>query len=323
VITHFEAKAYGPIKHATCELSPVHAFIGPNDSGKSSLLRALVTAVNSAVGKAPQYLIGAPELSIASGSTKITISLLSGHVMSFDGVNNRMGNVTLQMARAVGIEHGARLVRFDADALREPSPLTTEEEAFAYVDGRGTGLPGVYDLLHNRNEHILEKLSDEMRALFPTVKRLRLLTVGPAQKRVAVDLQDGTTVGAEALSEGMLYYLAFAALRYLKQASLIAVEEPETGLHPARIGELMRIFRDISKSGTQVVIATHSPFVVNELQPHEVSVVTRTVAAGTQVKLISQTPNLEKRSKVYSLGELWVSYANGVDEAPLLNGDQT
>ena len=69
-----------------------------------------------------------------------------------------------------------------------------------------------------------------------------------------------------------------------------------------------------------MIIATHSPLIVNELQPGEVSVVTRTAAEGTKVRLISQTPDFDKRSKVYALGELWLSYANGEDEAPLLEG---
>jgi hypothetical protein len=60
---------------------------------------------------------------------------------------------------------------------------------------------------------------------------------------------------------------------------------------------------------------------VNELQGHEVSVLTRTSQAeGTRVRLLKDTPGFEERSKVYSLGELWVSYANGDDEEPLLTG---
>jgi hypothetical protein len=59
--------------------------------------------------------------------------------------------------------------------------------------------------------------------------------------------------------------------------------------------------------------------VVNELRPEEVTVVTRD-ETGTHASLIRDTPEFEERSKVYALGELWVSYANGVDEAPLLKG---
>jgi predicted ATPase len=83
---------------------------------------------------------------------------------------------------------------------------------------------------------------------------------------------------------------------------------------------VVKILRAISEKGTQVVMATHSPLVVNELSPHEVSVVTRTTEKGTQIKRIKDTPDFEARSKVYTLGELWIAYANGEDEAPLLEG---
>ncbi|MEO5730994.1 MAG: hypothetical protein ABI134_14165, partial [Byssovorax sp.] len=56
------------------------------------------------------------------------------------------------------------------------------------------------------------------------------------------------------------------------------------------------------------------------LTPEEVSVVTRTEEAGTKVTPIVETHNFAKRFSTYALGELWLSYANGVDEEPLLHG---
>ena len=109
------------------------------------------------------------------------------------------------------------------------------------------------------------------------------------------------------------------AIPHLEPTPLLLVEEPENGLHPARIAEVVRLLRDLSRT-TQVLIATHSPLVINELQGDEVTVVTRDPVRGTQVKALSATPNFAERSRVYALGELWVSYANGTDEAPLLNG---
>lgn len=124
---------------------------------------------------------------------------------------------------------------------------------------------------------------------------------------------------ARFLSEGLLYYLAFAALPYLEPTSLLLIEEPENGLHPARIAHVVRLLRAISKT-TQVVLATHSPFVINELEGDEVSVVTRTEAEGTKTMLLRDTPNFAKRSQAYALGELWISYADGETESALLQG---
>jgi predicted ATPase len=80
----------------------------------------------------------------------------------------------------------------------------------------------------------------------------------------------------------------------------------------------MAILRKISETA-QVVIATHSPLVINEMQPGEVTVVTRD-DGGTRCTPIAKTNGFEDRFKVYALGELWLSYANGKDEAPLLHG---
>lgn len=98
---------------------------------------------------------------------------------------------------------------------------------------------------------------------------------------------------------------------------MFLIEEPETGLHPARIAEVVRVLRDISQR-SQVVLATHSPLVVNELEGAEVSVVTRTVERGTETVLLRDTPNYAKRREVYANGELWLACCDGQAEEALL-----
>ena len=161
--------------------------------------------------------------------------------------------------------------------------------------------------------------SEKLSQLFPSVRSISLINPTHQQKAMGVKLVDGTYVPAELMSEGLLYYLAFSALPHLDPTAILLIEEPENGLHPARIAEVMRVLREISKT-TQILIATHSPLVINELQGDEVTVVTRTREHGTKATLLKDTPNFEERSKVYALGELWLSYANGQDEAPLLEG---
>jgi predicted ATP-dependent endonuclease of OLD family len=151
------------------------------------------------------------------------------------------------------------------------------------------------------------------------VKSLSLKNISTSEKTLGVQLTNGTYVGAEFLSEGLLYYLAYAVLRYLEPTALILIEEPENGLHPARIADVMRILRKISEK-TQVILTTHSPLVINELSGHEVSVLTRTEEAGTNSVLMKDTTNFAERQKIYALGELWLSYADGTSESALVNG---
>ena len=53
------------------------------------------------------------------------------------------------------------------------------------------------------------------------------------------------------------------------------------------------------------------------------TVVTRNLESGTRLTPMRQTRNFEERSKIYALGELWLSYANGMDEEPLVGGAAT
>ena len=50
-IRKLEIERYGCIRAASFCLSPLHALIGPNDSGKTTTLRALRTAAQFAAGK--------------------------------------------------------------------------------------------------------------------------------------------------------------------------------------------------------------------------------------------------------------------------------
>ncbi len=313
MIHAFRARNYGCLVDVEASLTPLHAFIGPNDSGKSTLLQGMRTVMQ---------LIGRTQRRIAhvlqsSPDAELACKVNGGaYTMLGNGATSFVGDVAL-VASQLG---RARLVRFDPDALRKPSGLIPETESVEFLDDRGEGLAGVYFAIRNRDDDAFASIVADVRSLFPTLKSLRVKAVTSSEVVLEAELVTGARVEAKGLSEGLLYYLAFAALRHLDPVSLLLVEEPENGLHPARIAQVVGVLRAISESGTQVVMATHSPLVVNELRPDEVSIVTRTAERGTQVKRIKDTPDFEERSKIYALGELWIAYANGEDEAPLLEG---
>ena len=355
MIRTFHARNYGCLLDATASLTPLHAFVGPNDSGKSTLLHGLRTLVQLASSRftfdkawspfEPRLPLHFPAINGKPEPHDILLACaVDGGWYSYDvgaygarelaGVDENGDTPTSRSERLVteprGVLRsaddpsrlivnqlaGARRARFDPDALRAPSGLIPETE-LATFDDRGHGLAGVYFAI--RNEAVASIVED-VRRLFPTIRGLRVKAVTKREVVLEAELANGTRVDAARMSEGLLYYLAFAALRFLEPTSLLLVEEPENGLHPARIAEVVKVLRAVAAAGTQVLIATHSPLVINELQPEEVSIVTRTLEQGTRVTPIADTPSFDLRSKAYALGELWLSYANGVDEAPLLQG---
>lgn len=348
MIRRLHATNYGCLKDVkTPEFGALHAFIGPNDSGKSTLLRALaclsIFAGNHTTGEREKELDafrkyrrpGQKDGVVLAAETDDSFFKLqdadtgrkqfAGKQFGVDGRPN--GGADWDERRGVDLRFlsvgkalaSYKLVRFDPGALRLPSELIPAEARVDFTDARGTGLPGVLDAIVNKGDDSFRKLVDEVRAKFPVVRRLGLKAITTSTKVIEVELNDGAVVPSADLSEGLLYFVAFLAIQCLEPTALLLVEEPENGLHPSRVAEVVRVLRAISESGrTQVFIATHSPLVVNELSPDEVTVVTRDREKGTQLQLLRDTPNFEERSKVYALGELWLSYANGLDEAPLL-----
>ncbi len=308
MFTKIEVRDVACIRHVEIELTPVHAFIGPNDSGKSTVLRCIEALSQAPVGDPGFLLEQSPGASIRAWTA--------------EGVSSAVLARPAKVQRDVRGDLGsAALVRFDAGALRKPSSLIPESDRIRFFSGRGQGLPGVYQAILSRGDDTFYRITEELRTLFPTVRHLRVPALSSDTLGIEVELVDGRRVRAEGLSDGILYYLGFTALQHITPMGCLLVEEPENGLHPSRIRVVISTLRRIAElHKTQILIATHSPLVVNEMKPEEVSVVTRpSLEVGTCVTPIRSTPNFDRRSSVYSLGELWLSYADGTTEAPLMS----
>ncbi|MEW5738647.1 MAG: AAA family ATPase [Myxococcota bacterium] len=313
-------KDFGPIRDASISLTRLHALIGPNDAGKSTLLRF--------VQRASRWLADPLSVSHEPEGPQIAAKLESSDGAEWNvrrdknralsgSAKTRAADMTTASKALGHVLSSVRLMRLDPDELRAPTPLLADAAPLDFTNHRGRGLGALLDAVFSRRAATFLELQARLVELFPTVDGFRLFTTAEG-RQIGIRLKDGTEVPPGAMSEGMLYFLAFAVLPYLQPTSILLVEEPENGLHPARIAEVMKVLRKLSES-TQVLIATHSPLVINELQPEEVTVVTRTAEAGTRFTPIKDTKNFEQRSRVYALGELWLSYANGVDEEPLFN----
>lgn len=327
-----EISNFGPIQNGVLNLTPLHALIGPNDSGKTTVLRALLTLSNLAFQrpvsaeaqlfrkswKVSAAASDAPLLGYVAGENVRGILRNSpGPPHRVDVIQGSVDNVPsiASLLRAV------EMVRLDPDSMRQATPLITRPGSIRFEDERGKGLGAVLDAIFANQVRNYLALEARLKGAFAAVDSFSLRTT-PSGRSVGVRLNDGTEVMPEGMSEGLLYFLAFNALEFLKPTpGVILVEEPENGLHPARIAEVVRILRGLSKT-IQVIVATHSPLVINEFDASEVTVVTRDPKNGTQFTPVAQTPNFEQRQKVYALGELWLNYANGTDEAPLLKGTE-
>lgn len=311
-IERLRVRDFRCIKEVDFPLTPLHALIGPNDSGKSTLLEAL----RSISGGRTNDWKEITAFWRGSALTRVASALFQ-HPAQVDPENAKSDPQLQQSSQSMRSLIGpVRLLRLDPDEMRKPANLIPQGHPLEF-GLRGEGLAAVYDALLSRRLRVFLDISKRFTELFPTARAIQLTNPDHATKALGVELNDGQSIGADRLSEGMLYWLAFAALPYLQATPLILIEEPENGLHPSRIGDVMHVLREVSKTA-QIILATHHPLVINELQADEVTIITRTPERGTIATPLSRTKNFEQRSKVYALGELWLNYADGEFESDLV-----
>jgi predicted ATPase len=334
MIKNFKVEDFRCLKRVELRPTALHALIGPNDSGKSTILRALGEATGFAsrrTGERPRFKFSLQVV----GAKGTCLAEVDPGVSSVFKVDDATRTASFTLIQTGGVKREGDqgpwvdqvlaqllpsvLVRFDPDALRRGSSLLPEAQLGQFLLGRGAGMPGVYQYIQGRGGGAFSTIEGHVQELFPNVEALRVVPVTPSELVLEVELHNGAKIRPVDMSEGLLYYLAFEAIPHVAQGGTLLIEEPENGLHPARIRDVVRMLRKfVEQNNAQVIMATHSPLVVNELKPDEVTIVWRTPEDGTKTVLIKDTPNFERRSKTAELGELWLSYADGNLEAPLV-----
>jgi predicted ATPase len=107
------------------------------------------------------------------------------------------------------------------------------------------------------------------RALKTLIPRITGIDVGP-NKQGEVELrliEDGTKISARLVSEGTLRMLGLLAVASASERStLVALEEPENGVHPRRIRLLAELLRSRGQE-RQFLVTTHSPLLPDLIDP--------------------------------------------------------
>lgn len=114
------------------------------------------------------------------------------------------------------------------------------------------------------------------RALHRAIPTIEKLTVDLDERRGTLDIsirQDGADFSSRVISEGTLRVLALCAIAANPWPSaLVAIEEPENGVHPRRIEVIADLLMSMTharsgKCGRQVIVTTHSPVFVSAILP--------------------------------------------------------
>ena len=329
MIESIEFKNFKALCDTTLPLSPCTILVGPNGSGKTTVLQAL-EAVKAPGGLHHDGIITArlrddpkanPEVRLDFGPPMGRLHLDRG--WRRDG--GKFGHVTQDTSSS---ETGSpsdptrqrvedwvariRVYSLNADAIAAPVELTRDME----LAPDGAGLAGVLTRLQDRERERFDTLNDELARWLPEFDQI-LFDVDAKRKRVfLLRTREGRhAIPAAHLSQGTLLALTILTLAYLPDPpSLIALEEPDRGIHPYLLRHVQDAIYRLSnpescgerRDPVQVIATTHSPYFIDLFKDHpEEIVVANKVGADVQFRRLTDVPHFGEMLGDASLGEAW------------------
>jgi predicted ATPase len=378
MIKRLRVKNFKALRDIEIELTPIHVLIGPNDSGKTSILDVLAALCRSVDHDLGQAFLGSwkgAEL-VWGGNSRIPVTIgvdfddeiIISYGMSVlfkpqtkgadarnEFLNVRVGTsvdplpssptghtwpkhihddpATLELQhlheelrRVHQILVGVHYYRMNPSFLALPVALDSNRRF--RMESNGFGLALCLDEILSFDRNRFAQLEKRFAEIFPHIESI-VLTQEPAYlapvdkpDRVTTFKQadgkglyfkikkNGQLVPASQASDGTLLVLAYLAVLYLPEPPrLLLIEEPENGIHPKRLRDILIILRDLvhEQSHTQVVLTTHSPYVLDLFKPEEVTLCTKLDTGEIKTTRMSDSPDVVRQLGVFTLGEIWTS----------------
>ena len=219
------------------------------------------------------------------------------------------------------------------DHLRKPT--ATRENAGLNLGKSGANLPGLLWRIRKSEDDRWAALVADLRESFPNIRDI-VFRKGIQPGELGLEFTESTAGGKplryrpSQMSDGFMRLLALLAIKHQSvPLPLLGYEEPENGLHPAALDDCMRHLKAIANRGTQVIMTTHSPYLLNQLledqsEPRaELRLVIRDELTGN-TRIVPPDPAKIARARTqgFGIGELWGMLLNEKDLAEQTPSEQ-
>jgi len=176
----------------------------------------------------------------------------------------------------------------------------------------GSNSPALLDYLLRRDRKRFFEVVAAVRRLSPGLEDINIGTPHPAQRRVDLVLEGGFQLPAALASSGVQMLLFFVCLAYHpKPPRVILLEEPETAIHPKRLGHVMNLLRELVAGvhgghAVQLIVTTHSPYLLDHVRVGEDQVLAfRRDDDGSRSTEPADPERLKLFLDEFMLGEVW------------------
>ncbi len=320
-VDHITIEGFRSIKRIErLPLGPINVLIGPNGAGKSNFIGAFSFLGEIRAGRLKEYVVrsGGADRILHFGA-KATPKLRI-HV-SFGGEVNRY-EITLTATDADGLlpvqeecvdrvrEYldDWRIYHFHDTGATSPLKKTAKVDDNRFLRHDGANLAAFLYYLSRKHADSYNLIRRTVQLVAPFFDDFCLEPLALNEETIRLEWRHRASdayFAASSLSDGSLRFIALATVLLqpvFLRPSVILLDEPELGLHPAAITILAALVKQVSVE-TQVVLSTQSSLLLDHFEPEDVLVADR-VARATTLRRLDAT-RLERWLNDYSLGQLW------------------
>ncbi|WP_437790848.1 AAA family ATPase [Sorangium sp. So ce693] len=346
MITSVRLQEFKGHRDSTVALGRLTVLVGPNGSGKTSVLEALALQ-SRLVSHAPRDVLTgdwSPGDLLRRGAKGGRIELTSSGRRD-DGLW-RFRTALSGLSVLVEWQAGGPAQQFTAQgdrSLRGMLPwlgevvapatlykLNAERiAAAAYSDDLapnirydGTNTAVALAAIKLGYDEVFERIEESLRRIIPNVERVRIrqAKVGRPNpelphkseavvgSKVYFDFRGAPSVPAHAASEGTLITLALlTVLHGPNRPNVLLLDDFAESLHPQAQMELVRLVRRLLEefNDLQIVATTHSPYILDELDPSEIYAFALRDDGTVALKRLSEHPQAKEVKGTLSAGQLW------------------
>ena len=188
-------------------------------------------------------------------------------------------------------------------AIRQPSPPTRVSGFFP----DGSNLPWVVGRLRQEEGERYHDWIAHLRTALPDL--VDIATIERPEDRhcyMVYEYESGLQVPSWLVSDGTLRLTALTLPAYLDELQgIYLIEEPENGIHPSAVAAVYDSLSSVYDG--QVLLATHSPVVLNAAEMGELLCFAKDSTGSTDIVLGSEHPKLQQWRGEANLGTLLAS----------------
>jgi predicted ATPase len=217
---------------------------------------------------------------------------------------------------------GAPLFRMVYDALEgmefyspDPEVMKVDLDTSGPADvleSDGSNLASVFERIGTERPETRDRIEEYMQRIVPGLRRIGSETIKTFKLLSFEQGAEGNglrTFTANSMSDGTLRALAILVALFQRadicaKPTMVAIEEPETGLHPAGAGILLDALREGAARG-QVIVTSHSPDLLdNRAILNEWILAVDAKPGSTVIAPLDSAGRSTLRDRLYTAGEL-------------------